>query len=365
MSTDGVTEQLRGLGAATDPSGDPVRPDEVRGGVVRSGGDRDPGRSDGPGRRWVVALSSAAAALVILTAVLALTRNRGDDSAADRVVVGSTSTSATSAPPSVVRLRLVVSAKGFLPVGEEGGVQQISISGPSGTVASGDLSDGDRGDGAAADMEPHRIEHNVLVVDRDVAPGDYTFRWRAVACQPSGCDGSEPQIDESTTQAMAGCEVTVAVRKTGWQTVVIDAALDAEPTCGVDLGEPPTLTVPPAWSLRPTHPARCGTDSVGSLSMPLYPGAPDPTRAPRTCLATAAAAGQPTELQTWDPLTGGTGRPMVLRVAGADRPVQVVRPGDGADPWTEQTCRAVTALDAYPWIRLDGCGAERTMPLTP
>jgi hypothetical protein len=201
-----------------------------------------------------------------------------------------------------------------------------------------------------------------LVRSTDVPDGStWQVTVRTWDCGEAPCaldaDGSPPGDEDPTPST---CETTFRVDGPTLATVGLFGSVD-QPECGASTGGPvPALTVPTAFTLRPSYPWDCGSGvgAVGGSDGDTDVGSWD-------CLAGALSGGDPVELVVVEPRARGVSARSWWR-AGEDEGLVIFReprsaggpPGTAElDRWTVQECTSlVEAPDGPPGTRTSaGC----------
>lgn len=341
-----VAAELEAWAAATDPAADPITAAEVRDAEL-------PSVALPRGRSRLAKVAAVAAAIVVVGGGIVILGQGGDDAdertttagAEDeprlQVVVVTEPSRVMGRPPPRVE------AFALRPVCPEGGrcrYQQPVAAGP---------------------LEPGVM----LAVDAAVAPGTYWFERILQECPDEGCGPPTPDGVLAGLDMQVGCRAEVTMGATDRRVVV---RLDADaPSCTVDEREPPALTVPAAWSVRPALPWSCGA-AAWDVNGQVAGSDPQGALATLGCLREAIADGRPVEtriaeLQAGDGLTRSWLR--VLPGPDPDRPLEVIRDMglEGVTRWAVQRCEDVdveTSEDGqYVAARPSGCEEEEPLSL--
>jgi len=371
--SDEIDDALRRWARATDPAADPLTGEEVRDAAgTRSGPDRP--------RAWLAA-AAVVAALALAGGALWATTRSGDDPG--RVT---TATDPQPSPPvpagELVATQVVVVAPDL---GLEGTVlHQVGLEPDCGA---------DPGDGCGEHLpsatarplpvgtslawaEPLPVGSSWLLSYArwecpplpDEAPlGASPGSRRGGACgriTPEGRpDGDGDGRADQDPFLLADCGITFTVGPRPGRVVLrITVDGEGEPTCALAPGDPPPLTVPPAFTLRDELPWSCGTGAwdVGWFA---GPSDPDAAEAAMACLVEAAQQRTAAELPTAELQANDAVRRAWWRVArGAEgTTVDIVRgPAGPEGPWSVQRCTGVER----PFEQLQGTGCQREVPMS-
>lgn len=375
--TDEIDDALRRWARATDPAGNPLTGAEVR------DAEAVPVALEAGPRAWL-----AAAAVVVVLALAggtlwAATRDGDDPGRVTTATDPEPGPGPTVAAGEAVATQVVVDAPALDLEGTA--IHQVGLEPDCG---------GDAGDGCgdhlpSATARPLRTGTSLAWSEPLPADSPWLLSYARWECPPLPGDaplGASPSARAGTGACgritpegqpdgdgdgsgdpgpglLAHCAATFTVGHRPTR-VVLRVTVDGEgePACTVVAGDPPPLTIPPAFTLRDPRPWSCGT-GAWDAGWFVGPSDPDASEAALACLEEAAVEGLPTELPTTELQPNDAVRPAWWRVTPGPggTTVDVIRGSSFPEgPWTAQRCTGVER----PLEHLQGTGCLREVAMS-